>query len=135
MSLYEGLWWLHVMAASVSIAFFMLRGGLVLSGQSVPRRGVLGVLPHVVDTLFLGSAFALACTIHQYPFVNDWLTAKVLLLVLYVALGSMALRGIRSFATRLWSFFGALATVAYIVWTAVHHSPAMPLAWVKWIWL
>jgi uncharacterized membrane protein SirB2 len=81
------------------------------------------IAPHVVDTLLLASAVALAWMSGQYPFAQDWLTAKVVALVLYVALGSYALKRARTLRARA-AFFGlALATVLYIVSVAMARSP------------
>jgi uncharacterized membrane protein SirB2 len=82
----------HVWSVTLSIALFVLRGGLMLAESPWLRAGVLRYTPHVVDTVLLTSALMLTGIVHQYPFANGWLTAKVLGLVLYVVLGSIALR-------------------------------------------
>ena len=68
---------LHVSCVALSLALFLLRGGMALRSEQppVPPRW-LRVLPHIVDTALLLSALALAVIIRQYPFVNGWLTAK-----------------------------------------------------------
>ena len=53
---------------------------------------VLRYLPHAVDTVLLTTALMLTTVIHQYPFSTGWLTAKVVLLVAYIVLGSIALK-------------------------------------------
>ena len=45
------------------------------------------IVPHVVDTTLLISAMALTFTISQYPFLDAWLTAKTVGLLLYIGLG------------------------------------------------
>ena len=106
----------------MSIALFVLRGALTLA--RVPWRDLrlLRVVPHVIDTILLASGIALATVIRQYPFVSGWLTAKVLGLVAYVVLGSLALRYGRTPALRATAFVAALAAVGYIVGTALHHD-------------
>ena len=44
-------------------------------------------VPPVIDTILLASAIFLSVTIHQYPFVHAWLTAKVVGLFIYIGLG------------------------------------------------
>lgn len=118
----------HVWAITLSIALFGLRAGLMLARSSWLDAGWLRYTPHVVDTVLLTSALMLTTIIQQYPFVNGWLTAKVLGLVAYVVLGSIALRRGRTLRTRAWALAGALLSVAYIVSTALHHD-WNPLRW------
>ncbi|MBS0373298.1 MAG: SirB2 family protein [Proteobacteria bacterium] len=119
---------LHVGAVCVSIGLFALRGVLRLAGSAWLQHRWLRIGPHVVDTLLLVSAIALTTVVHQYPFVDGWLTAKVLGLVAYVALGSIALRRGRTSTVRAAALVAALVVVAYIVGTALHHDPD-PLRW------
>ncbi|HNK31486.1 MAG TPA: SirB2 family protein, partial [Plasticicumulans sp.] len=64
----------------------------------------------------------------QYPFVNGWLSAKVLALVVYIGLGAVALRHGRTYRQRATAFAAALLTAGYIVGAALQHSPASWLA-------
>lgn len=84
------------------------------------------IVPHVVDTLLLASAVLLTMLIHQYPFVDAWLTAKVLGLLLYIALGMSALRLGRTRGARLAAWLAAQVVFFYIVAVAVTHRP-LPL--------
>ncbi|MBS0393695.1 MAG: SirB2 family protein, partial [Proteobacteria bacterium] len=87
------------------------------------ERPFFRVAPHLIDTILLASAVLLAVIVRQYPFVNAWLTAKVVGLVAYVVLGSLAIRRGRTPRVRALAFAGALLSVAYIVGTALHHDP------------
>lgn len=118
----------HVWSVTLSIALFVLRGGLLLADSRGLASPVLRYTPHVVDTVLLTSALMLTGIVHQYPVANGWLTAKVLGLVAYVVLGSLALRRGRTRRARVAAFAGALAVVAYIVATALHHD-WNPLRW------
>lgn len=120
---YQPLKALHVGAVCVSVGLFALRGALRLAGSEWLQHRWLRVGPHVVDTLLLASAIALTTVVHQYPFVDGWLTAKLFGLVAYVVLGSVALRRGRTPAVRAMALVAALAVVAYIVGTALHHDP------------
>jgi uncharacterized membrane protein SirB2 len=81
-----------------------------------------------VDTVLLTSALMLTTIIRQYPFTTAWLTAKVVLLVLYIVLGSIALRRGRTKKIRLAAFIAALATVGFLVTVARAHQPLGLLA-------
>jgi uncharacterized membrane protein SirB2 len=118
----------HVGSVALSIALFMLRGGLMLADSPWLRIGVLRWSPHVVDTVLLTSALMLTGIVHQYPLANGWLTAKVIGLLAYVVLGSIALRRGSTRRLRVAALVGALASVGYIVATALHHD-WNPLHW------
>lgn len=119
MSWYPVLKQIHVACVVISLGGFVLRGLLMLADSPLLRRRVVKVAPHVVDTLLLASAAALAVLSGQYPFQQSWLTAKVLGLVAYIVLGSLALRRGRSRAARGAAFCAALLAAAYIVSVAL----------------
>ena len=119
---------LHVGSAILSVAGFAARGVLMLRGSPLLQTRFVRVAPHVVDTVLLASAAGLAWMSAQYPFAQGWLTAKVLALVLYVVLGSIALRRGRTRATRALAFALALCCALYILSAAFTRSPLGPFA-------
>ena len=121
--LYLALKAIHVGCAVVSISGFVLRGAMMLADSPLLQARFVRVAPHVVDTLLLASALWLAALIGQYPFVQGWLTAKVLALVAYIALGAVALKRARSKKVRAIAFALALAAAAYIVSVALTRDP------------
>ena len=114
---------LHISCAAASYALFLLRGIWMLRDSTVMRRRWVRIVPHMVDTVLLASAVALAWTIGQYPFADTWLTAKVTALLLYIALGFVALKYARSGAVRLVAWLAAQAVFGYIVLVALNHDP------------
>jgi len=121
---------IHVACAALSVAGFGVRGALRLAGSPGGEARFARIAPHVVDTLLLASALWVAWLSGQYPFVQGWLTAKVLALVAYIGLGSVALaRGTRSRQVRAYAFVAALATVGYIVSVALTRDPRGALVW------
>lgn len=114
---------MHIACAILTIALFLLRGGLMLADSSWQRNVVLRYLPHAVDTVLLTTALMLTTVIHQYPFAVDWLTAKVVLLVAYIVLGSIALKRGRTRTIRVTAFVAALATIGFLVTVARAHHP------------
>jgi uncharacterized membrane protein SirB2 len=119
---------IHVASALLSISGFVLRGIWMLQGSPLLKARATRILPHIVDTLLLGSAIALALRISQYPFVHAWLTAKVLGLLVYIVLGSIALKYGRSRRVRALSYGLALSVFLYIVAVAIARNPAAGLA-------
>ncbi len=117
---------LHMTLAVVSPVLFSLRVWRRLRGLD-PAQGWLRVTPHVVDSLLLAAGVALALIIGQYPFVNGWLTAKLLALIAYVAVGHAAVRRARTRCGRLGAWLAGLAIVLYIFAVAVSRDPAIGL--------
>lgn len=81
------------------------------------------MLPHVIDTVLLASAIGLAILIRQYRGVNSWLTAKVVGVVAYIVLGSIALKRGRNRRVRLLAWIAALLAFGYIVLVAHRRDP------------
>ena len=80
-------------------------------------------LPHVVDSVLLASAVTLSVLSHQYPLTQDWLTVKVLVLVLYIVSGAMALRYATSGRARLYCLGLAFLAYGFIISVAVTRHP------------
>lgn len=114
---------LHVTCVVLSGLGFCLRGIWMMRESPLARHRLARILPHVVDTLLLGSALTLAWMSGQYPFVSGWLTAKLCGLIAYILLGVMALRRGRTRALRTRYFVLALAAYAYIVGVALSRNP------------
>lgn len=121
--IYQLLKPLHIFLVVSTYALFFLRGIWRLRESPLLQNRWSKTVPHIVDTLLLLSAIALAITIHQYPFVDTWMTAKVLGLLLYIGLGFVALhRGTKNLM-RIFSWLGAQVVFLYIVLVAITHNP------------
>lgn len=127
--MYLALKHLHLTTVVLSFTLFTLRGIAMLVDSPWLRRRWARIIPHSIDTVLLGSALGLMLTIHQYPFVHGWLTAKVLGLIVYIILGSIALRYGATKPIRATAWVAALATFGYIVSVALTHTPLGFLAW------
>jgi uncharacterized membrane protein SirB2 len=113
----------HITFAVLSVSIFTLRGLLMLAGSTHSNSVWLRYPSYTVDTLLLTAALMLTGVIHQYPFQAGWLTMKVGLLVVYVVLGSVALRRGRTRPVRIGAFVVALLTVAFLFTVARAHHP------------
>lgn len=114
----------HIGAVLASGAIFLLRGlSYNLFGASWAMAGPVRYLSYTVDTVLLTAALMLMTIVRQYPFIDAWLTVKVLLLPVYIVLGYFALRG-RTRGQRLGCLAGAAAVYGYIVSVARAHHPS-----------
>lgn len=125
--MYLGLKLLHVSCVVLSITLFVWRWHLALRDSALLHRKWLKLLPRYNDSLLLAAAVGLVILSGQYPLVHAWLTAKVLALVAYIGLGTLALR-----AGPVWlrwsAGLAALVTASYIVSVALSKDPRGLLA-------
>jgi uncharacterized membrane protein SirB2 len=113
----------HIAAVAASGLLFLLRGAAVQLGASWAMAAPLRYLSYSIDTVLLTAALMLATILHQFPFAQGWLTAKVLLLVCYVVLGSFALKRGRTRAVRALCWVAALLVYIFIISIARAHHP------------
>lgn len=114
---------LHVGCVVLSGAGFLLRGLWMLADSPLLQRRSIRIVPHVVDTVLLGSAIAMMLISQQYPFVSGWLTAKLAGLLLYIVCGTMALKRARSKPQRAAFLLAAVLSFAWIVSVALTRNP------------
>jgi len=122
-TLVETLKLIHVSCAFASISGFGLRGYWMVSDNPLLQHRLSKVLPHVIDTLLLGSAISLLMVLHLSPLVHLWLGAKIIALLLYIGLGMAALRFGRTKKIKISAWLLALLMAGYIVSVAYSKSP------------
>ncbi len=114
---------LHIICALLSIAGFLLRGFWMVTNPLLLHLKLVKVLPHVVDTLLLVTAITLLVMYGWNPLDQSWIMAKIVALLLYIYLGTMALKRGKSKSTRKLFFVAAVLTFVYIYTTAISHNP------------
>ncbi|MES2206826.1 MAG: SirB2 family protein [Pseudomonadota bacterium] len=114
---------LHITLAALSGGFFLLRGLWMILDSSLLSRRWVKISPHIIDTFLLISAIALVVLSGQYPFVQSWLTAKVIGLIVYISLGIIALKRGKTKTIRVSAFIAALVVFAYIASVAIMKQP------------
>ena len=120
--MYSALKHAHMLFAVTSGVLFLLRGIWMMMDSAQLQKRWVRVLPHINDTLLLGCAIALTVILHQYPFVDHWLTAKVVALVLYVLVGTIAIKRGKTKQVRVLAFVVALLLYGYIIGVAINHN-------------
>jgi uncharacterized membrane protein SirB2 len=113
----------HMTLAAASASLFLVRGMWMLAGSPMLSRGWVRRTPHLVDSLLLATAIALAWWAGLSPMSSPWLGAKIGALVAYIVLGSVALKYGKTRLGRLSAFIAAIGCFAYIVTTAVTKNP------------
>ena len=123
MTLYSATYFVHLTCVILSISFFLVRGVWMLTDSRMLGYKFTRIAPHVIDTLLLGSAITLLFIIGQYPFINHWLTAKVIGLVAYIVLGTIAIKRGKTKGQRSLALVAALVTFGYILSVAIRRDP------------
>jgi len=122
---------LHVGFVTASGCLFALRAFATIAGARWPLARPARVASWAVDTGLLSAGGLLWATLQINPMVQTWLGTKLLLLVVYVGLGTMALRRARTLTARLIWTLAALACFGWIVGTAIAHHLYGPLRWLS----
>jgi len=113
---------IHVSLALISIAGFILRWCWRMIRSSLAATRTVRIAPHVIDTLFLASAVALSITSADQPGAA-WYSAKIIGLVIYILLGTVAMRSAPDIRRSVPAFLSALLVFAWIVTVAISKSP------------
>jgi uncharacterized membrane protein SirB2 len=126
---------LHVGAVFASGSLFLLRGLAVQAGAAWGMATTVRYLSYGIDILLLTAALLLLALLPAPVFANGWLWAKIALLVVYVGLGTFALKRGRTSRIRLICFVAALCVFACMYAIARTHDPLGPIrmlqAWAR----
>ena len=115
--------YVHVLSVALSVTGFFLRGLLMMRESPLLNARWMKVLPHVNDTVLLIAALSLAAMSGQYPFVADWVTAKVFGVIAYIILGALALRDASTRTMRSACWLASLVVFGWIVSVALTRQP------------
>jgi uncharacterized membrane protein SirB2 len=113
----------HIVSVLASGGLFAVRGLLLLNGRAWAMSAPLRYLSYGIDTVLLTAALMLATVLPSAVFANGWLTVKLALLVLYVVLGSFALKRGKTLRTRWVCFIAAVSIYAFMLSVARTHQP------------
>lgn len=109
----------HIATVHISLALFLLRGFWMLRESPRLHDRWVRILPHVNDTLLLAAAIAMLVVGGFNPLQHPWLMAKILGLLAYIGVGTVALKRGRTKSTRVKALIVAVGIFAYIVAVAV----------------
>ncbi|QEY24503.1 SirB2 family protein [Neisseria animalis] len=108
----------HILFVAITILLFNIRFFLLRAHPEKPLAGVWRALPHLNDTMLLFTALWLMKLTHLTPFNSPWLAVKVILLLVYIALGMVMMRA-RPRSGKFYSAYGlAMIAVAVIIYMA-----------------
>ena len=114
---------LHMTTAIISIAFFIVRAWWSVREVALLQQRWVRILPHVNDTLLLVLGVILTITLSMSPHQHPWLAAKLLGLVVYILLGTVAIKRGRTPRSRGLTAVAAIAVFLYVFGTAITKNP------------
>jgi uncharacterized membrane protein SirB2 len=124
LAFYPQIKWVHIAAISASGSLFALRGALVQARRPTwAMAAPVRYLSYSIDTVLLTAALMLLTILPGAMFANGWLTTKLVLVLVYVVLGTFALKRGRTARVRLACYSAALLVFATIIGIAIAHHP------------
>ena len=115
--------YLHISCVFISYSLFFTRGVWMLRSAPALQKNWVKILPHFVDTVLLLSAVTLAVNLSLSPLSTPWLMTKIIAILLYIILGTIAIKRGKTQAIRLTAWITAQLVFIYIVTVALTHNP------------
>lgn len=124
---YPEIKWLHIATVIASGLLFVLRGAGVQAQAAWPMHAAVRYASYSIDTILLTAGVMLATILPGALFANGWLMMKIGLLIVYIGLGSFALKRGRTRNQRLLFLSSAVLVYLVIIAIARAHHPLGPL--------
>lgn len=115
--------YLHILTVNLTCSFFVVRFYWMMINSPLLESRWVRIVPHVNDTFLLAAAITMTYSIGWELFSHGWIIAKLIAVVVYIILASIALRRGRLKLVRMISGLLALCVFAYIVVVAVSKDP------------
>jgi uncharacterized membrane protein SirB2 len=112
----------HIASVAISYSLFFLRGVWMLRDSPSMHQRWMRYAPHMVDSVLLASAITLAWQLGISPLDTPWLAAKIAALLLYIGIGTVALKRGKTKRIRVGAWLTAQLIFFYIVSVAVTHD-------------
>ncbi len=113
-SIYEITKIVHIATAFLSISSFILRGVWMMKSSSLLQNRWVKVVPHINDTILLIAAIILVIVTAQYPGPTTWINIKIIALIIYIILGTIALKRGKTMRVRVIAFVSAVLIFVFI---------------------
>ncbi len=113
---------IHFFSVLASVSLFAVRGMAVLLEHPWPKRPLWRITSVLIDVVLLSAGIMLWWSFSHNPLHEPWLAVKLILLPIYVALGTMVLKKARSTASRALFYLCALSCAGYMFMTGLTRS-------------
>ena len=114
---------IHLLTIFISFAGFITRGiWMLLDSEKLNRRWVK-IVPHINDTFLLLSGIGLILVTKFYPWQHPWLATKLTALIVYILLGTIAIKRGKTKNQKIIAWILAMMVFIYMLLVAKYHSP------------
>ncbi len=110
---------LHLATVAITLILFLLRGAWRLTDSPLLQKKWVKIVPHTNDAILLAAAIGMMIVAQLNPLEHGWLMAKILALLAYIVLGTIALKRGKTGLQRNLAFIGALGVFGYMLAVAV----------------
>jgi uncharacterized membrane protein SirB2 len=110
---------LHIATVYLTLILFLLRGFWMLVDSPRLDARWARIVPHINDSLLLFAAISMLVVAGLNPLEQPWLLAKILGLLAYIGLGTLALKRGKTKAIRIKALIAALGVFGYILAVAI----------------
>lgn len=121
--LYPLLIHLHRASVTLSLSLFVARALGVRWSHAWPMAARWRWLSVAIDTVLLSAGASLWYILALHPLQQHWLGVKLMLVVSYIVLGSLALKRARSPRGKTWALLAACFTAFTIIGIALARAP------------
>ena len=120
--------YVHIVSVAVSFGLFFVRGLWLMRSYPEPQEQWVRVLPYVVDTALVVSALVVMMMSPQKGWPGDWLSVKLVLVVIYAALVLYLFRWARGRAPKVVVWIVALIVFLFVTTISVVRDPLVILS-------
>ncbi|MBF8268995.1 MAG: invasion expression up-regulator SirB [Gammaproteobacteria bacterium] len=113
---------LHVAFVILTFISFSVRSYWMYAGSKLLRNKVVRIVPHFIDFFLLSTGLIMAVSFYGAFYQRPWLLLKLLGVLIYIVLGSVALKRGKTMKTRIAAVFGSWLVFFYIVIMARTHA-------------
>lgn len=118
---------IHVVSVGLSFLGFFLRGLWMLTDSPLLQAKPTKILPHIIDTVLLVSGISLVVMMSLSLGANSWLIAKIVALIVYIVVGTIAIKRGKTKLVRTVAWVLAMSVFVYIYLVARTHNPLIGL--------
>jgi len=112
----------HVAFAILTFGSFSLRSFWMVTESKLLRKRVVRIVPHIIDFCLLLTGLVMAVSYYGAFYQRPWLILKLLGVLVYIILGSIALKLGKTRKVRVAAVFAAWAAFLYVVVMARTHA-------------
>ncbi|WVN42316.1 SirB2 family protein [beta proteobacterium MWH-UniP1] len=125
--LYFWLYKIHITSVILSVSLFVARGLGVQLKQAWPMQAMWRRLSVLIDVVLLSAGSGLWWAVSHNPLNEPWLALKLFLVVVYIVLGSFALKRAKTLNQKRIFFAMALITIFWVAAIALSRDPLFGL--------